>query len=45
MLFAVGGIGLLSSCNMSTTPDKMTLTAARNAFKKGLNFIVKSQKR
>ena len=35
MLFAVGGIGLLSSCNMSTTPDKMTLTAARNAFKKG----------
>ncbi len=35
MLFAVGGIGLLSSCNMSTTPDKMTLTAARHAFKKG----------
>ena len=35
MLLAVGGIGLLSACNRSTTPDKMTLTAARNAFKKG----------
>ena len=35
MLIAVGGIGLFSSCNTSRNSDKMTLTAARNAFKKG----------
>jgi len=35
MLCAIGCLGPFSSCNMSTTPDKMTLTAARNAFKKG----------
>ncbi len=35
ILLTVGGIGLFSSCNTPTTSDKMTLTAARNAFKKG----------